>query len=197
MSEYPLTSKEKVDNYYHTSVEVLRPRLTTYLNGLVEDQYKLEIDDIIQETLVAAYQMLLNQEEAFDKPFSLLRTIARNNYLNLLKKKKKGDTVSLDNITDASGEQNTAPLELSSGRRDYTDIVFESKEDLDRYTEKIKALDEGRVKQVMQLLAEGYTTNEIAEKLGIRSSFVRVCLTQGRRKIREKKNDKGTGTYEG
>jgi RNA polymerase sigma-70 factor (ECF subfamily) len=129
-------------------------------------------EDVVQEALLRAWKSLdALRDDAAAKPW-LLTIVRRENARNF--ERKKLETVDIDNLSASQAallaEQPDRQLD------DMREAIFELDDD---YREPL-------VLQVMM----GYSTNEIAELMGLKQGAVLTRLHRARQKLKETIDDK-------
>lgn len=139
--------------------------------GHVEDG-----EDLVQDVFMKALELLRGGVEV-ENPYAWLCDIADKLWANKVRRKRDSDTgeikeLSLDQmVEDYHGNRDTGQLD------DEPPQLVDPAQDLDDYMEKQalwEAINElkGKDKKIMLLASEGYTQEEIAEKLGYERSTV-------------------------
>lgn len=140
---------------------VLKRFLTRFLSQ------QQDIEDVIQETWLRAYQAERNTE--IEKPRAFLFRVARNIALNELKKKSRQMTETIADCDNRVVLKDTATLESE----------IEARQHLGLYCEAIAALPEKCRRVYLLRKIHGLRHKEIAERLGITVSAVEKHLLNG------------------
>ena len=130
-----------------------------------------EAEDAVQEVYLKTWNMRNNLEK-YNSAEALMMTMTRNLCLDKLKSKKHRHQ---DLNSFHVPEKNADPYEQAA----MADTV-------ERVKQAIRNLPEQQKTIVHLRDVEGYELKEIAEIMGTDSNYVRVNLSRGRKKIREK-----------
>ena len=147
-------------------VGVYHPDMYRYAAWLSRDQVIAE--DVLQEALLRAWKSLDNlRDEASAKQWLL--TIVRRENARYFERKRL-ETVDIDNLT--ASQEALLGVEENNEFDDMRTAIFE----LDH---------EYREPLVLQVLM-GYSTNEIAEQMGLKQGAVLTRLHRARARLRDK-----------
>lgn len=155
--------------------------LYRYLAGLTHDAAFAE--DLLSETFLRALQSLHRYQEGRENERAWLFGIARNCWLQELRKQRRGRTVSLD------ADDGLLELYLPDGMKPLAEAAGD-RALLRRIAELLSTRDE-RTQAVVRCRAQGLPYNDIAARLGISAGSARVIDCRARQWLREqlKKED--------
>lgn len=145
-----------------------------------------DAEDVLQDTLLNALEYLneFRGEAAFG---TWLYRIAMHNAFRVLKKRRGGEVVSLEELTAERTEEDDEPLphpEFIAEWRDPAEIAEQN--ELRRILdEAIQQLPENYRAVFLLRDVEGLSTKEVAEILGISEGNVKTRLLRARLRLRE------------
>ena len=125
-------------------------------------------EDVVQEALLRAWKSLDNLREAGSAKQWLLTIVRRENARYF--ERKRLETVDIDNLT--ASQAALLAVEDNEELGDMRKAIYELEDD---YREPL----------VLQVLM-GFTTNEIAEQMGLRQGAVLTRLHRARARLKEK-----------
>lgn len=151
--------------------KVLPVNLTLYRLAFRFLQSKEEAEDAVQEVFVKLWKMRDRLAE-YRSLEALAITMTRNQCLDLLRKRKR----------ELKAEEPVADTRIAD---DNPEQLYEKNEAYHTIIGLINNLPD-QFRMVMQLRdIDGYEYEEIAEKLGVNISTLRVNLSRGRKMVRE------------
>jgi RNA polymerase sigma-70 factor (ECF subfamily) len=154
-------TEEKFSAIVNETKGVVLSAIGTHLSG----RFHHAIDDVVQETYIRAYRGLTRKSFRGDSSIeSWLYAIARNEALRMNKKLHREEQKfekSADNYDEAIEHNYESDLAIK---------------DLENNISKLPE----KYRQVMSLVALGYSTNEISEKLDIKQGTVKSRSFKGR-----------------
>jgi len=128
-------------------------------------RFSHSIDDVVQETYIRAYRGLTKKSFRGDSSIeSWLYSIARNESLRMNKKLYREEQ------------------KFEKSTENYDEVIennFDSNLEVTNLEENIKKLP-AKYQSVMNLISQGYSTNEISERLDIKSGTVKSRSFKGR-----------------
>ena len=145
----------------------------------MQDRFYDSIDDVVQETYLKAYKNLKKNGFRGDSKINTwLYTIARNESFRMNEKLLK--------------EELKKQQAYKTEKKFHLDDDFEKKEIILDLIEKVNSLPT-HYKEVMILISEGRSINEISEKLKLKNGTVKSRTSRGRKLLEdlykmEKKN---------
>ena len=160
-----------------TASAARRQRFDQYVGVYHQDMYryaawlsrdKAIAEDVVQEALLRAWKSLDNLREESSAKQWLLTIVRRENARYF--ERKRLETVDIDNLTASQ-----AAL-----------LAVEESDELDDMRQAIYELDDDyREPLVLQVLM-GFSTNEIAEQMGLKQGAVLTRLHRARARLKEK-----------
>lgn len=181
---------------YGEIIERYQGRLFGYTKNLI-NQNNMEVEDVVEETLISAYQNL-NGFDVSKKFSSWIYRIAHNKAIDYFKKKKVKTTVLDDELEvglNLSGPVDTGSSPLDKGdskTRLYEELEIE-KENKVIVNKAVNGLELKYKEVVLLYFFEDKSYEEISDILHIPSSNVGVLLYRAKsilRKILENRNKK-------
>ncbi len=174
-------SLKQIDEYVEKLTREYWQQMHAYARAHYKDQTKA--DDIAQDVFFALYQHIRNTRMPLDRPRSWLYTVVRHHCIDATEDKEE-DHDSLDQANAGPTERETTPLHLQDDEKYQPEVCFEIQEDIEAVTEKIYAFPDGPMKKAMTYALQGYTTKEIARRMGQPASSIRAYLSRGRSLLR-------------
>jgi RNA polymerase sigma-70 factor (ECF subfamily) len=149
-------------------------------------RHEHDAEDVTQQTLLSAVEHLpeFREEASFS---TWLMRIATHAALKVLRKRKGLPTVSLEEATEPSEDDDTAPHpEFIADWRENPVILAQRAETQRLLEESLHELDEKHRMVFLLRDVEGMSVKETAEALGISEANVKVRLLRARLQLRER-----------
>jgi len=164
---------------------------SVYRSGLRLTGNVYDAEDVRQETLMKAFarldQFIGTQSDTHDDLHAWVSRIATNTSIDVIRRRRDGKTFSLDQAGHAPGEDFASQI---PSRRTNPEQGFLRSETRRLLAAAISELPP-ELRQVCLLLdVLHYTTQEVAQRLGISNVAVRLRLFSAHRKLREKLHEK-------
>lgn len=186
MNEQHLLERAKQGDY-DAFMQLIEPHEQRLYNlALRVTGSKEDAEDVLQDTLLNALEHLneFRGEAAFG---TWLYRIAMHNAFRVLKKRRGGEVVSLEELTAERTEEDDEPFphpEFIAEWRDPAEIAEQN--ELRRiFDEAIQQLPENYRAVFLLRDVEGLSTKEVAEILGISEGNVKTRLLRARLRLRE------------
>lgn len=163
-------ARELTDRLYREHYKEIR----NYVHKKIDIK---DAEDVTQECFKRAFEHFLSKENNVKHEIQWLYGIARHCISDYYAKKNALDTqvVSLENVQSQGIEPYFALEDVEN--------EVECREKLRQTTGAIEALSP-RKREVMELLMQGYTEQEIAQKLGLSDGAIRAYVTHARKAIK-------------
>ena len=154
--------RQRFDQY----VAVYHQDMYRYAAWLSRD--KAIAEDVVQEALLRAWKSLDNLREDASAKQWLLTIVRRENARYF--ERKRLETVDIDNLTASQ-----AAL-----------LAVEENDELDDMRQAIYELDDEYREPLVRQVLMGYSTNEIAEQMGLKQGAVLTRLHRARARLKDK-----------
>ncbi len=130
-----------------------------------------DAEDLVQETLIAALAAI-HQKKYIDNPKSWLLTVLHCKYYDMLRRKYRKGTVSIDMVSEIPVSEDISEQ-------------FEQTEDAENIRRCLAYLIEHYRQVMVRYYMHGESIRQIAEELGIPENTVKSRLDAGRKHIRK------------
>lgn len=172
MEEFSLV---QTDWYVEDLFQTYQSRLYSYVLSLMEEKDEGLAEDILQDVFLRVLTIVRSRRRAFDNAQAYLYAATKNRYIYLSTKPKE---------CHVSKKQNTMVDDTHQPEH-----RIEQREQVRDATEQIHALSPKTLQKVMMLLAQGFTREEIAQKLDLKNGTIRGYITRGRARLHKNTNE--------
>ncbi|WP_149403572.1 RNA polymerase sigma factor [Dictyobacter arantiisoli] len=160
--------------YHNQKMKEHRHEITVHIKRKCHNAE--DVDDLVQEVFLRFFKNLCNTRSVPDHPKAYLYAIAKSVCCDEYRKMKTREgTVSLD--------ENTGLSEQLSDENNQPDDLLIRKEDIAIFKKRINELPEGKMKRTVQLLIEGFSIPEIAQKFNQKRSTISSTITQAKKRL--------------
>ena len=147
--------------------------LAYYIRKIVKN--KCDAEDVLQDSYLK-YELKFKQYIDEEKEKNFLYCVAANESKNMLKFNKRHTSIDIDVVKENLLASNSNPYELID---DGAQII----------KDEISSLP-STYSEVIKLLADGYSSKEIALKLNVNESTIRTRIERGKELLKKKLKEK-------
>ncbi len=155
---------------FYNFVEETKGLVFSAIRKYMASQYYHSIDDVAQETYIRAYKSLMKKNEFDDEKSrnNWLYTIAKNETLRMLQKLNK-EELKLNRAKES------ITFDAKNHLQNFNEDIIEMKDVISTLPEKYRS--------IFELLIQGFTESQIADKLSMKSGTVKSRIHRGRELI--------------
>lgn len=173
-------SGNRAGNFWGECYEKFKKQLVGCALKLVKGS-TYDADDLVQETICRALLYSTNYKE-INNPLGYLLRVMRNIWFTKRRKEKFALMVSLDELLNQEGEERRAKI-VEPAMDPVAQRILEHEELKEQFSAMRGPLTE-REDLLLGLYLEGYSCNDIAERLGEDVRLIRSDLNAVRTKVR-------------
>ncbi len=154
---------------FYNFVEETKGLVLSAIRKYMASHYYHSIDDVAQETYIRVYKSISKMKFIDEKSRNnWLYTIAKNETLRMLHKLNREEH-------KLNKAKESMPLDAKNDLQKYNEDIIEMKDVISTLPEKYRS--------IFELLIQGFTESQIADKLSMKSGTVKSRIHRGRELI--------------